>query len=95
MHKLAWVLAALALPAAATAATRYKVHEMDGVFVSADPEASTFTMTIEDGAQTTERAEGAAARAIKHLKPGDRIEVTCRDNARGEHLAATAIRILK
>jgi hypothetical protein len=94
MRKLTWMIAALALPAVALAG-HFKYHDVKGEIVSADPKAHTFKMKFDDGTLSTGQAEGAAAKTLGFLKVGDKVTVTCKDNQKGQHLAATAIKVDK
>lgn len=94
MRKLMLSLAILALPALA-AAGGFKYHEVKGTFVSGDPKTNEFTIKFDDGSTSTGKAEGKAIKQAAALKPGDKIELTCKDNDKGEHLAATQIKVLK
>jgi hypothetical protein len=52
----------------------------------------------DDKGQTSSAPlEGKALREVTalHLKAGDHVMVTCRDNEKGEHQAVTAIRTAK
>jgi hypothetical protein len=93
MRKLILSLA-LVLPAVAQAGA-FKYHDVAATFVSADTKANTFTIKFDDGSTSTGPAEGAAAKALGSLKAGDKVSVTCKDDASGEHLSATAIKVLK
>ena len=94
MRKAFLSLAIAVLPLAALAGT-FKHHDVNATFVSADAKAHTFTVTLDDGSTSTGKAEGAAIKALAGLKAGDKISMTCKDNEKGEHLAATAIKVLK
>ena len=94
MRKAFLSLAIAVLPLAALAGT-FKYHDVSATFVSADAKANTFTVTLDDGSTTTGKAEGPAVKALAGLKAGDKISMTCKDNEKGEHLAATAIKVLK
>lgn len=88
------ILAIAALPAAAFAGG-FKYHDVNATFVSADAKAQMFTIKFDDGTTSTGKAEGEAIKQAAALKPGDKIAVTCKDNEKGEHLAATAIKVIK
>ena len=85
---------AVALPAVVLAGD-FKFHDVDGIFVSADKKSNMFTMKLEDGTTSTGKAEGNAVKALASLKQGDKIVVTCKDDDKGEHLAATEIKAAK
>ena len=84
---------AVALPAAF--AGDFKFHDVDGTFVSADKKTNMFTIKLEDGTTSTGKAEGNAIKALKGLKQGEKVVVTCKDDDKGEHLAATEIKAAK
>ena len=94
MRKAFLSLAIAVLPLAALAAN-VKYHDVSATFVSADAKAHTFTVTLDDGSTATGKAEGKAIKELAALKAGDHISMTCKDNEKGEHLAATAIKVLK
>ena len=87
-------LAIVVLPASALAGA-FKYHDVNSTFVSADAKTSMFIVSFEDGSTSTVKAEGDAAKALAGLKAGDKVSVTCKDNEKGEHLSATAIKVRK
>jgi hypothetical protein len=87
-------IVALTLPAL-TLAANYKYHDVKAEFVSADAKNHIFTIKFDDGSTSTGPAEGDALKALPTLKPGDKVSVTCKDDAKGDHLSATAIKVLK
>jgi hypothetical protein len=94
MPKWPVALAIAILPAAALAGA-FKYHDISGTLVSADAKTSMCTIKFDDGSTGTGKAEGDALKALAGLKAGDKISVTCKDNEKGEHLSATAIKALK
>lgn len=47
---------------------------------------------MKDGkGETAVPLEGKALGEVAHLKAGEKVMLTCRDNAQGEHQAITAI----
>lgn len=88
--------AAAAEKAPATAVAHHKAiagktHEVAAEVVSADTAKNTLTIKGEKG-DTTVPVEGAKAKAsLKAVQPGEKVTLTCRDNAKGEHKAVTAI----
>jgi hypothetical protein len=105
MKKLALLLSALLVagmasafqePAATTpqdppkATTAGKTHTVEAEVVSADETTKTLTIKGEPDNKTVP-VEGAAASSLKDLKAGDKVKLTCRDNAQGEHQAVTKI----
>jgi hypothetical protein len=93
MPKWPLILAITLLPLAAAAAE--SSHDVNGTFVSGDAKKNIFTMKLEDGTSSTGKAEGNAAKQLASLKYGDKIVVTCKDNDKGEHVAATDIKVAK
>ena len=73
-----------AAPAAA------KSHDVTAEVVSVDAAKSTITLKGEKENHTAP-VEGKAVAALKTVKAGDKVTVTCRDNEKGEHQAVTAI----
>ena len=92
MPKWPLTLAIIALPVAAIAADNFKYHDVAATFVSADAKSNMFTIKLDDGTTSTGKAEGHAVKALKGLKQGDKVTLTCKDNEKGEHLAATEIK---
>ena len=81
---------ALALPAVALAGS-FKYHDVNATLVSADAKSGSFTIKLDDGTTMTDKLEGDA-KQLAGLKAGDAIAITCKDNEKGEHLAATAVK---
>ncbi len=75
----------------ATAATTGKTHQVSAEVVSADTTKHTITIKGDDGTEKTAPVEGKAIAALKTVKAGEKVTLTCRDNAQGEHQAVTAI----
>jgi hypothetical protein len=88
---LAVVLSAGLLVATNAAVLPDKSHKATVEFVSADANAKTITIKAEDGTEKTVPVEGKALEALKDLKAGDKIDLTCRDNDAGEHQAISEI----
>ena len=86
-----------AAPAKKTAAAKAsktapaKTHEVNAEFVSFDAAKKTLTIKTDAGEQTAP-AQGKALTSAKSFKAGDKVVVTCKDNAAGEHEAAIAIK---
>ena len=102
MKKLA-VLLSVALVAAASAPLAHaktsapahaamagKTHEIQAEVVSADTAKSTLTVK-GDTANKTLPVDKKAAASLKTVKAGDKVTLTCWDNAKGEHVKITAI----
>jgi Cu/Ag efflux protein CusF len=79
---------------AAPAQAKEKTHQVTAEVVSADAAAKTLTIKGEKGNQTMP-CEGAAVASLKTVKAGEKVELTCRDNEKGEHQAVTAIKPAK
>jgi translation initiation factor IF-1 len=92
MPKWPVTLAIVVLPVAALADSS---HDVNATFVSADAKNKIFTVKLEDGTTSTGKAEGNAAKQLADLKYGDKVVVTCKDNDKGEHVAATDIKVAK
>src|SRR5262249_56150956 len=75
----------------AAAATVTKTHQVPAEVVSADTTKNTLTIKTEDGTEKTAPVEGKAIAALKTVKAGEKVTLTCRDNDKGEHQAVTAI----
>jgi cell envelope opacity-associated protein A len=89
--------AAFAAPAAKKAPAKpaaHKTHIVEAEVVSVDAAAKTITVKGEQG-ETTSKVEGSAVAALKSLKAGEKVKLTCRDNEKGEHEAVTHIRVEK
>jgi hypothetical protein len=72
-----------------------KTHMVSGEFVSYDPVAKKATVKDEKGQTSAVPLEGKAISEVAHVKAGEKVMLTCRDNARGEHQAITAIKPAK
>jgi len=71
-----------------------KSHPVSAEFVSYDPVSKKATVKSEKG-ETAVPLEGKALSEVTHLKAGEKVMLTCRDNAQGEHEAITAIKPAK
>ena len=72
-----------------------KSHPVSAEFVSYDPVAKKATVKDEKHGETAVPLEGKALGEVAHLKAGEKVMLTCRDNAQGEHQAITAIKPAK
>ena len=77
-----------AKPAKSTAAAA-KTHVVEAVVVSADATAK--TLTIKGDPNKTMAVDAAAVASLKNVKAGEKVKLTCRDNAAGDHEAITHI----
>jgi len=87
-----FVLAVLASPLTAVLAGE-KTHEVKGEVVSVNVEGKTLTFKDDTGQSKTVPAMGKAIDALKTLKAGDHVVLTCTDDERGSHLGVTAIKL--
>ena len=67
-----------------------KTHEVTAEVVSVDAEKSTITIKGEKENKTAP-VDAKAAGALKTVKAGDKVTLTCWDNAKGEHVKVIAI----
>jgi hypothetical protein len=72
-----------------------KTHVVNAEFVSYDPAAKMVTLKDDKGATTSAPVEGRAVSEASHMKKGQKVMASCRDNASGEHQAVTSIRPAK
>jgi hypothetical protein len=85
-------------PAKSTAtkhAAAPKSHVVNAEFVSYDATSKTVTLKDDKGQTSSAPLEGKAISEASHLKANEKVRVTCRDNANGEHQAVTDIRAVK
>jgi hypothetical protein len=71
-----------------------KSHPVSAEFVSYDPVSKKATVKGDKGEMAVP-LEGKALSEVAHLKAGEKVMLTCRDNAQGEHEAITAIKPAK
>jgi len=67
-----------------------KTHVVEGEVVSADATAKTITVKVS-GEDKTVPVHGKAAARLASLKAGEKVALTCVDNAAGEHQYVSAI----
>jgi hypothetical protein len=67
---------------------------LNAEFVAYDVKTKTMTVKDEKGQTSSAPLQGRAIKEIGrlHLKAGDHLMVTCRDNAKGEHQAVIDIK---
>ena len=97
MKRLAVVLgalfvAALILGVASSTFAAGKTHDMKATVVSVDIEHKQITIKDEKGEEKTAPVMGKAIDALKSLKAGDAVTLTCHDNEKGEHEGVEAIK---
>jgi len=71
-----------------------KTHVVEGEVVSADATAKTITVKVA-GEDKTVPVHGKAAAHLASLKAGEKVSLTCVDNAAGEHQYVSAIKVQK
>ena len=79
---------------AAPAKAATKTHVVEGEVVSADAKAKTITVKVS-GEDKTVPVHGKAAARLSSLKAGEKVALTCVDNAAGEHQYVSAIKVEK
>jgi hypothetical protein len=99
MKKLALLLSALLVASGASFAEEpkakagddkaAKTHVVEAEVVSAD--ATGKTLTIKGDPNKTVTVDASAAATLGSLKAGDKVKLTCRDSATGEHEAVAKI----
>ena len=96
MKKIALLLSALLVSGGAFAEEpkakaddKAKTHQVEAEVVSVDATAK--TLTIKGDPNKTVTVDAAAADSLGALKAGDKVKLTCRDSATGEHQAVTKI----
>jgi Cu/Ag efflux protein CusF len=105
MKKLALLLSVLlvasvasatqtAAPAQPTKDAAVKTHVVEAEVVSADATAKTLTIKGEKENKTV-AVDASAVASLKSLKSGDKVKLTCRDDAMGAHQAVTQIKVEK
>ncbi len=72
-----------------------KTHGVKGEVVSVDLEGKKITFKDDKGQEQTAPVMGKALDVLKNLKAGDKVELTCTDNEKGEHEGISAIKMMK
>ena len=72
-----------------------KTHGLKGEVVSVDLEGKKLTFKDDKGQEQTAPVMGKALETLKNLKAGDKVELTCTDNEKGEHEGISAIKMAK
>lgn len=80
-----------AKPADAKAPAAAKTHDVEAEIVSADAVKNTLTIKGEKENKTVP-VDAKAAAALKTVKAGDKVTLTCEDDEKGGHKAVTAIK---
>ena len=78
---------------AKSTAPAVKTHVIEAEVVSADATAK--TLTIKGDPNKTVAVDASAVGSLKALKAGEKVKLTCRDSATGEHEAVTNITVEK
>jgi hypothetical protein len=78
----------------AKAQAAVKSHDVQAEIVSVDIEKHTLTIKGEKENKTVP-VEGKAIAALKTVKAGDKLMLTCKDNEKGEHQAVIDIKAEK
>jgi len=98
MKKYTIVALALLLTASVAAAAptkapavALKTHVVATEVVKADVAAKTLTLKGENNTEMTMPCQGKAVAELKTVTPGEKVNVICQDNAKGEHLAIIGI----
>ena len=71
-----------------------KNHDIQAEVISVDVEKNTLTIKGTAGDKTVP-VEGKATAALKTVKAGDKLTLTCKDNEKGEHQAVVDIKAAK
>ncbi len=79
---------------AKTAKAATKTHVVEGEVVSTDATAKTITVKVA-GEDKTVPVHGKAVSHLASLKAGEKVALTCVDNAAGEHQYVSAIKVQK
>ncbi|PYQ10221.1 MAG: hypothetical protein DMH00_11670 [Acidobacteria bacterium] len=89
-----FVTAVMVAPLTALLAAE-KTHDLKGEVVSVDLQGKMLTFKTETGESKTSPVMGKALDALKTLKAGDKVILTCTDTETGEHQGISAIKIAK
>jgi hypothetical protein len=94
----ATIASASQTPKTVTTAVKGTTHVVAAEIVKADATAK--TLTIKDpknatGADITMPVEGKAIKELATVTAGEKVNLTCRDNAKGEHQAISNIKAVK
>ena len=88
-------VAGLVLGAATPALAAGKTHDLTATVVSVDVENKKITFKDEKGEEKTAPVMGKAVDSLKTVHAGDKVNLTCTDNDKGEHLGVSAIAAAK
>ncbi len=82
-------------PKTTTVAAKAKTHMVAADVVKADEAAKTLTVKDEKGTEMTLPVQGKAVAELKTVKVGEKVDLTCKDNDKGEHEAILNIKAAK
>lgn len=68
-----------------------KSHKVKAEVVSTDATNNTLTFKMTDGQEMTSPVQEQAQQQLASLSPGDKVTLTCQDDANGEHEAIVGI----
>ena len=88
-------IAGLVLVAATPALAAGKTHDLTATVISVDVENKKITFKDEKGEEKTAPVMGKAVDSLKTVHAGDKVNLTCTDNDKGEHLGVSAIAAAK
>ena len=74
------------------AAPKAKTHVVATEVVKADVEGKKLTVKGPNNTEMTMPCEGKAVAELKTVKAGEKVDVVCRDNDKGEHEAIVGIK---
>jgi len=92
---LSLLLGLVAVPLTFAGKDANKKHQMKVEVVSVDTSGNTITFKNDDGKQMTAPVMEAAQGKLGSLKAGEKVELTCEDDADGNHLGIVAIKPTK
>lgn len=94
MRKLALAIVVLLIAGLSLPLAAGKTHDVTVDVVSVDVAAKMITFKGEKGEMSAPVSDGALE-ALKKVKAGDKVVLTCQDNEKGEHEAVTGIKPAK
>ena len=77
------------------AAPKAKTHVVATEVVKADVAGKTLTVKGSDNKEMTMPCQGNAVAELKQVKAGEKVDLVCQDNAKGEHEAIVGIKAAK
>ena len=73
-------------------AAKTTTHDVTATIVSIDAKGHNVTFKDDKGEDHTAPYMGDAVKQMSTFKAGDKVMLTCKDNAKGEHLGVSAIK---